>query len=256
MFGLNKCRSAFTIVELLVVISIIGVLIGLLLPAVNAAREAGRRAQCVANIKQLGLAMQNYESRFGFLPYNWGTTDHTGGDDVKGDSWISLILPTIEEENINKQIKFGEVLSFSDSQYNNKAAAKQPIPLLMCPSDPTTGVTLQSKMLPNEEVGTTNYKACAGSNWEYKVDPTTQLLSPTVLADMPQKGRNAKETKGLDKGNGILCRNNIASVSDKNWIIRTTMSDIRDGTSYTFAIGETVPKSCTYNAWYWFDGTI
>ena len=78
MFGLSKTRHAFTIVELLVVISIIGVLIGMLLPAVQAARESGRRAQCVNNIKQLGLAMLHYESKFDYLPNNQGTTDTIG----------------------------------------------------------------------------------------------------------------------------------------------------------------------------------
>ncbi len=99
MFGLSKSRRAFTIVELLVVIAIIGILIGMLLPAVQQARESGRRSECVNNIKQLGLGMNHYESVFQYLPNNQGTTGKTDGTpplgypNVDGYSWISKILP-------------------------------------------------------------------------------------------------------------------------------------------------------------------
>ena len=259
MFGQCRFRGAFTIVELLVVISIIGVLIGLLLPAVQYAREAGRRTQCFNNMKQLSLGMMIYESKFGYLPYNWGTTDHNGQNrvDVTGDSWISLILPNIEEESIYKHIKFGEKLTYNQGQYDNLDAAKRMINTLVCPSDAgrQLGTTFTSLMYPDVEAGTTNYKACAGSNWKYSVDPVTQQLQSTPVPG--QKGRlkpPKDQDDGLDNGNGIICRNNVLP-EDKNKIIRTTMSDIRDGTSHTFAVGETIPSLCNFNAWYWFDGT-
>jgi prepilin-type processing-associated H-X9-DG protein/prepilin-type N-terminal cleavage/methylation domain-containing protein len=253
MFGLCKVRRAFTIVELLVVISIIGVLIGLLLPAVQMAREAGRRTQCANNVKQLGLAIMNYESKFGYLPYNWGTTGHTGGDTLIGDSWISNILPNIEDENIYKKIKFGKELGYSDTQYDNKMAAQQIIPVLICPSDTGNGLTKESLMLPGESVGTTNYKACAGSNWKYSVDPLTQQLQATPVVST--QGRNANDDDGLDHGNGIIYRDNLDLVANPNaQPVRTTISDVRDGTSHTFGLGEAVPSYCRYNAWYWFDG--
>lgn len=89
-------RSGFTLVELLVVIAIIGVLVGLLLPAVQAAREAARRMSCSNNVKQIGLAMQNYHAAFKRLPAGESFTKVGGPVDAVGTAWIAL-LPYIEQ---------------------------------------------------------------------------------------------------------------------------------------------------------------
>ncbi len=91
-----RFRRAFTVVELLVVIAIIGMLVTLLLPAVQAAREAARRTQCLNNLKQISLAILNYESIHRVLPEGGLATD-TGG---YGHSWWLRILPVIEEQGI------------------------------------------------------------------------------------------------------------------------------------------------------------
>jgi prepilin-type N-terminal cleavage/methylation domain-containing protein/prepilin-type processing-associated H-X9-DG protein len=266
MSGLSKTRQAFTIVELLVVIAIIGVLIGMLLPAVQQARESGRHTQCVNNIKQLGYGMQNYESSFRYLPHNQGTTDTiatcTGTyPKVDGYSWIAEILPYIEETNVFNRIKFDKELDYNDAPYNNLQAAQQKITILICPSDSnTSGLTTNSLMYPNQPVGSTNYKACAGSNWAYSVDPATGNLTPATPPYPPlapnNKGRNHDNPDGLDHGNGIICRNNLDLTTDPNAKpILTADFDIRDGGSHTFAIGEAVVGLCNYNAWYWYNGT-
>src|SRR5688572_21855433 len=98
-------RRGFTLVELLVVIAIIGVLVALLLPAVQAAREAARRMQCGNNMKQIGLGLQNYHDTFLSLPYGArarqiaGTPAVTGGNQV-GPSWYVGILPFCEQKNL------------------------------------------------------------------------------------------------------------------------------------------------------------
>jgi prepilin-type N-terminal cleavage/methylation domain-containing protein/prepilin-type processing-associated H-X9-DG protein len=273
MFGISKSRRAFTIVELLVVIAIIGILIGMLLPAVQQARESGRRSECINNIKQLGLGMNNYESAFHYLPNNQGTTGKTDGTppqgypNVDGYSWISKILPYIEQGPVYDHIKFDQKLNYIDTApggiCNNLQAAQQKITTLVCPSDAaTTGLTNDSLMYPNPPtgpVGCTNYKACAGMNWKYSLDSSHQLqnvpnLYPTTSPYY--KGRNHDNPDGLDHGNGIICRNNLDLTKDPNAKpILTADNDIRDGRSRTIAIGEVVVSLCNYNAWYWFEGT-
>lgn len=142
-------RQAFTLVELLVVIAIIGILVGLLLPAVQAAREAARRMQCSNNLKQLGLALHNYESAHKRFPFaSGGTTPPSGSP---GYSAVSLLLPFIEQGNLHQTINFE--LPLTDP--TNTPARLQSVPGFLCPSDrenprPQTG-------------GAINYMANKGS---------------------------------------------------------------------------------------------
>ena len=101
---INPGKGGFTLVELLVVIAIIGILVALLLPAIQAARESARRTQCQNHLKQLGLACINFESAHGALPsggwdWHWmGDPDQGYGEDQPG-SWLFSVLPYIEESN-------------------------------------------------------------------------------------------------------------------------------------------------------------
>ena len=106
-------RSAFTLIELLVVIAIIGILIGLLLPAVQMVREAARRTACANNMRQLGLAALNYESTFGMIPAAslFPTVAATGvplTDDITRNGWSTQaqLLPYLEQVNLSSNINF------------------------------------------------------------------------------------------------------------------------------------------------------
>src|SRR4029079_8754703 len=92
-------RRGFTLVELLVVIAIIGVLVALLLPAVQAAREPARRSQCPNNLKQMGIALHNYHDTFLVFPFGWSG---------RGAGWATMILPQIEQKNLWDTLGFNE----------------------------------------------------------------------------------------------------------------------------------------------------
>lgn len=135
-------RKGFTLVELLVVIAIIAILVGLLLPAVQSAREAARRMSCTNNLKQLALALHNYESAFGFFPPSrLGDKVPIEGSSVNGlsayQSWTTLTLPFVEQGNLQNLMDF----RFAWSALANRPAISTQLPLMTCPSAPLDGRT-------------------------------------------------------------------------------------------------------------------
>lgn len=158
---MTKRRKAFTLIELLVVIAIIAVLIALLLPAVQQAREAARRTQCRNNLKQLGLALYNYESTFTVFPMNGGST---------GFSPQARILPYVDQANIQNLIDFNLKVYTGPggSQVPNPAFVSlfaQVLPLFLCPSDPAPPQSAANLGSPAQPYvfGGNNYMASTGS---------------------------------------------------------------------------------------------
>src|SRR5438128_7684959 len=129
-------RRGFTLIELLVVIAIMGVLIGLLLPAVQKVREAANRMKCTNNLKQIGLALHAYEGVNSCFPpgYKDGNTDpnSTPDNDVgPGWGWASLLLPYYEQDNVYKQINFSQPVGMGV----NTQISQMPLKIHQCPSD-------------------------------------------------------------------------------------------------------------------------
>lgn len=201
-------KAAFTLVELLVVIAIIGVLVGLLLPAVQSAREAARRMQCMNNLHQLGIALHNYESALQVFP---------PGRTATGFSAHSMLLPYMEQENVSRMIDF----RFAYSHVNNAAAAATPISSFLCPSDTTTNI-------PAGLAGT-SYRMNQGSGILWGVSPTNPadpnfgMANPSGVFYLNSKIRFADIVDGTSQtaamsehGVGDFS-NAIASETDTFW---------------------------------------
>ena len=128
-------RSGFTLVELLVVIAIIGILVALLLPAIQAAREASRRISCESNLKQIALATQSYsDARRGHMPWLTDTTPGTPtGAHIQ--SFFYAILPHIEEENLHDQFDATDPTSYYGDSAGKPGLGAHSVKLYNCPSD-------------------------------------------------------------------------------------------------------------------------
>src|SRR5579872_536707 len=144
MFRSRNRRRGFTLIELLVVIAIIAVLVSLLLPAVQQAREAARRSQCKNNLKQFGLAMHNYLSSYSVFPL-------CGSSTVNSMSVHTFLLPSLDQGPLYNQINFNVI--WSDP--SNAVPLAAVVPMFLCPSDSPDAI-------PAGWAGT-NYRASQGS---------------------------------------------------------------------------------------------
>ena len=149
---MTKTRSqnhGFTLVELLVVIAIIGILVALLLPAIQAAREAARRSSCVNNLHQIGVALHNFHSAHGVFPYGANDGDcEASTPDRQVKAWRVLLLPYMEHQPLYDQLEplaelsntvtaMGKnVCTFPETRpWDNTPLQQQPVPEFVCPSE-------------------------------------------------------------------------------------------------------------------------
>jgi prepilin-type N-terminal cleavage/methylation domain-containing protein/prepilin-type processing-associated H-X9-DG protein len=222
----NHVRTGFTLVELLVVIAIIGILIGLLLPAIQAARESGRRTQCINNLKQLGLAVSNYESAYKTLPSSDRPAGLTTAPRIAG---LTKLLPYFEEANSFKAYDFTK--NWSDPV--NLPVTSHTISILLCPSSPVNPNRLDG--LPEGSPWTPTLIACTDYSPTIGVDPR---LGPTTIPG-GQLGLVDAETISVNSSglpnSGLLRKNET-----------TRFSDVTDGLSHTIAYAESAGRPYLY----------
>lgn len=220
----RKIRPGFTLVELLVVITIIGILIALLLPAVQAAREAARRSQCSNNLKQLSLGMHNYEGVFRCFPSGFITNYPNAPAQLEAShwSWGALILGFIEQTSTRDTLKVGAMPLHQDLLVPAGLAALQsPLATFVCPSD--TGPALN-------DFGAD--KAAVYTNYEKKVTDGTNRIA---IAKSNYVGV-ACSGNSMTPPNGELTYGPPSGVLYSNSSV--AMRDITDGTSNTALLGE------------------
>ena len=229
--GLRYARRAMTLMEVLVVISIIGMLMALLLPAVQASRESGRRTQCQNNLHQLSLAVHGFQSARGrFPPGQFGGT-FGYGPNSHAWSWEAQVLPLLERKDV---YELGHV---RDATLANSIATSQQISIFLCPSAGANGPRIDAGNLFGLAVGPATYKAVSGANWG---DDDTQPVNVQIATDWRNKGANGSYD-GLDNGDGVMFRSDYQNPR--------LIAQIRDGTSRTFLLGEDVPDENNWVSW-------
>jgi type II secretory pathway pseudopilin PulG len=241
---------------LLVVIAIIAVLIALLLPAVQSAREAARRAQCSNNLKQIGIAMHNYHDTVGSFPTSfWRTQNGPGGAPTTPDwpgfhraSWLTMILPYLEQGNVYNSVNFRVPISNSQGAISFDAiqstALMSPIATFMCPSDPSPALSRYTRVDtgvgyfgPNDgrNGGSGPKLSYYGNFGDNHTDDNTYWPFRTL----PIARENGFGEAGTFTG--ILSRDGQGGT--------VSIRDITDGTSNTFAVGESLFESCNWFTW-------
>jgi prepilin-type N-terminal cleavage/methylation domain-containing protein/prepilin-type processing-associated H-X9-DG protein len=225
-------RQGFTLIELLVVIAIIAVLVGLLLPAIQKAREAAARAQCTNNLKQIGLALHNYHDQNKCFPSSGETLrQDLLGTQFNMHSMFTWILPFMEHGDIYAQI---DTTKFYNDPVNQATGAfKNAIPEYLCPSNP---------LRPSSGLDSKGYGYCDYMPVAY-VDINVNNVPPSPLRDTvnPRSpGALAMKTMG---GPPIAPGNLWNGQSGQNG---PTAGDIIDGLSNTIAVTEDVGRSETY----------
>jgi prepilin-type N-terminal cleavage/methylation domain-containing protein/prepilin-type processing-associated H-X9-DG protein len=205
----------FTLVELLVVVAIIGVLVAILLPAVQSVREAARRLQCTNQLKQIGLAFHNYHDAYKRLP--------SSKLELKRWGWIPLTLPFMEQQTVYDRLDF----TISSWQGGNLNFLKQPFSFDLCPSNDVANEVLEEEAFaaPTYAISQSDYAACVGD-----------YINDTGIGTTPSYG-NVYDANSPVRG--IMSR--------FGWSAR--FKEVTDGLSHTIVVGECVGSWCITQNW-------
>ncbi len=223
----SRRSRGFTLIELLVVIAIMAILVALILPAVQQAREAARRAQCQNNLKQIGIAFHNYHDVYRSLPSGFvAQQEFQGASQLNQFGWAVMLLPSLDQRNIFNQFDFNKLSWDNSGTDSNLEMAQAVLPIFQCPSDPGADkIDRSCPGNPGPEVAVSNYAGVEGISsmalpcWSM---PSARTSGPAFYHFPPGSCR---------KPNGALYINSAVK-----------FADVRDGLSRTFLVGEVSSK--------------
>jgi prepilin-type N-terminal cleavage/methylation domain-containing protein/prepilin-type processing-associated H-X9-DG protein len=227
-------RRGFTLIELLVVIAIIAILIALLVPAMQKVREAAARTQCTNNLKQIALAIHNFEGNFKRFPHGTGVCCTP-----TGPNWTVDIMPYADQENIVNLLDLNAPNGLQNAV--NAQAVQIPIPLFICPSDPASASPIMVRYAAHDA-------SPALALWyPASMGPTQMDECPFCPNGTPSptnyccQGNNF----GTQPGNGYPA-GSFVGIFGRTDVIDIHVENVTDGLSNTFMVGETLPTGCLF----------
>jgi prepilin-type N-terminal cleavage/methylation domain-containing protein/prepilin-type processing-associated H-X9-DG protein len=240
-------RAGFTLLELLVVLAIIGLLLALLVPAVQRVREAAARAQCSNNLKQIALACHSFHDAFKYLPRNGMSPSYPAGGLHYSDpgccgpnypfwSFLARLLPFVDQAPLFDQgVSNNQTIAASPDVYGS------PLELFFCPADTAASIgfrtgtaDLDGTKGPQLTAALSNYKGVTGQCWSWGL----WVNQPSDNCD------------GLVRGDGIFSR------ADYYYLLFLRLTDITDGVSSTLMLGEDIPSYDSHVAWFYANGAL
>jgi prepilin-type N-terminal cleavage/methylation domain-containing protein/prepilin-type processing-associated H-X9-DG protein len=245
-FVSRRSKAGFTLIELLVVIAIIGVLIALLLPAVQSAREAARRSQCTNNLKQMGLALHNYESTNGCFPPSGESTNYAvspaSTQFVDGVGVFPRLLQYIEGNTVYNAINFS--FDYNSLTGVNFTAYSSAVNVFICPSSVRNPSGSRDATDPSDPMSTA-----------YGLGYGVQDYGPTCYTDISP----VLATGGLGSSIVTPYRNKLFRADGMLKVSKTMIAEVLDGTSNTIAIGEDAGRDASFISPYtesYYNGVI